>query len=370
MRILQIANDFSRTKVHSNMFRNLDELGVHQVVFNAVKGKDFIGRNAFEAENTEFVYANVVKPYHKYIYHVKIRHVYKEMMKRIDADNIDLCHASTLFTDGGLAYKLYKQYGIPYFVAVRNTDVNGFMNKLPHTWSYGRKILLNADRVFFISDALRRKFEGHSMVRDILPIIKDKFVLMPNGIDDFFLDNVDRTPRKGSKVVYVGNFTANKNVIRLVHAVLLLRTEPQFKELTLTLVGGGKEPDNELPDLIKNNPGIINFIGPVYDKESLCKIYRDSRLFAMVSIFETFGLVYIEALSQNLPVLYTKGQGIDGLFGDGIGVAVNPLSVDEIAEGLRSILTNRSLSNSSINFGTFRWKHIAEKYKEYYQAAL
>ena len=35
-----------------------------------------------------------------------------------------LTHATTLLTDGGLAYRFYKQYGIPYIVAVRNTDVN------------------------------------------------------------------------------------------------------------------------------------------------------------------------------------------------------------------------------------------------------
>lgn len=370
MKVLHIANDFCKTKVHSNMVRNLDNLGVCQTVFNAVRGESFIGKNAFEAKNTEFLYANVVKPYHRYFYHIKLNHVYKEMLKRIDVKYIDICHASTLFTDGGLAYKLHKQYGIPYFVAIRNTDVNQFMKTLPNTWIDGIKILLHAEKIFFISEGLRKKFEEHIMVRCILSKIKHKFVLMPNGIDDYFLDHVDRSNRDGNNIVYVGSFVANKNVVRLSNAVLQLRKDPQFKDLTLTLVGGGKEPDNVLPDLLKNNPGVLNFIGPIYDKAELCKVFRKSRMFAMASIFETFGLVYIEALSQNLPVLYTKRQGIDGLLGDEVGVAVNPLSEDEILEGLKKILTGTNYSNRNIDFEEFRWSRVAAKYKEFYKAAL
>ncbi len=370
MKVLQIANDFCRTKVHSNMIMNLDDLGLNQVVFNAVRGEEFVGRNSFEAKNTEFVYANVVKPYHRYFYHVKRNHVYKEMLKRIDVKFIDICHASTLFTDGGLAYKLHKQFGVPYFVAVRNTDVNEFMKLLPNTWIDGMKILLNAEKIFFISEGLRKKFEDHIMVKFILSKIKHKFVLMPNGIEDYFLDHVDRSDRVGNKIVYVGNFTANKNVVRLANAVLQLRKEPQFKDLSLTMVGGGREPDCTLPNLIKDNPDALNFIGPIYDKAELCKIFRTCKMFAMTSIYETFGLVYIEALSQNLPVLYTKNQGIDGLFGPEVGEAVNPLSEDEILEGLKKILTGTNYSNRNIEFEEFRWSRVAAKYKEFYKEAL
>jgi len=44
----------------------------------------------------------------------------------------------------------------------------------------------------------------------------------------------------------------------------------------------------------------------------------------MPSITETFGLVYAEALSQGLPVLYTRGQGFDRQFEEGeVGYAVD-----------------------------------------------
>lgn len=370
MKVLHIVNDFSKTKVHTNFIRNLDEIGLFQTVFNAVRRADLVGKNAFDAKNTEFVYANVVKPYHRYFYHIKLNHVYKEMLKRIDAKSIDICHASTLFTDGALAYKLHKQYGIPYFVAIRNTDVNDFMRKAPHAWLMGMKILLNAEKIIFISEGLHKLFTEHPMVKCILKKIESKFILIPNGIDNYFLDNVDRSERTGRRIVYVGNFGANKNVVRLTNAVLKLQKQPGFEDVRFTIVGGMYEPDDTLPNLIKNNPDIIDYKGLIFDKAELCKIFRTCKMFAMTSIFETFGLVYIEALSQNLPVLYTKNQGIDGLFGHEVGEAVNPLSEDEILDGLKKILTGTNYSNRNIDFEEFRWSRVAAKYKEFYKAAL
>ena len=88
----------------------------------------------------------------------------------------------------------------------------------------------------------------------------------------------------------------------------------------------------------------------------------------MPSIFETFGLVYIEALTQNLKLLYTKGQGIDGLFEEKIGESVNPLSVKDIRHGLAKLLTSPHAydGNRDINFELFRWHVIADVYKEMY----
>ena len=37
MKILHIASDFSNTKVHSNLVKELDGLGVEQVVFNPIR---------------------------------------------------------------------------------------------------------------------------------------------------------------------------------------------------------------------------------------------------------------------------------------------------------------------------------------------
>lgn len=373
MKILHIASDFSNTKVHSNLVRELDNLGVSQVVFNPIRTirKNTVGKNEFPAQHTQFVYAVVVKPYHHYMYHVKQHCLFRALQKRVDVTDINLTHAATLMTDGGVAYKLYKKYHIPYVVSLRNTDINGFLDKMPHTWHDARKILLNAKRIFFISQGLKEKFENHKVIKPILSQIEDKFVLMPNGIDDYFISNVQHEQRNGHGIIYIGDFSRNKNVLRLGEAIMQLRKEKNLEDISLTIVGGGNNGDDSVEKMIAEHPEVFNYVGKVYDKAKLCELLGANNIFAMPSINETFGLVYLEALSQNLPVLYTKGQGIDGLFDDTIGVGVNPLSVSEIKNALKDMLLNRDrYNNNCIDFNAFKWAAIAEKYREHYRELL
>lgn len=371
MKVLQIANDFAGSKVHKNLFQFLDAKGIEQVIYCPVRDSKQIGGNSFEGKHTHIVYSYIIKPYQKYLYHIKRKTLYKDMITKVDMKNVDIVHAATLFSDGGLAYKLYKQYGIPYIVAVRNTDVNDFLGKLPNTWWDGIQILLHAKRIFFISEGLRRKFESHIAIRTVLHKIKEKFVLLPNGIDNYFLDNIYMERRTENKVVYVGDFSNNKNVVRLGEAVLRLRKEKGFEDTTLTIVGGGKNETDAVTQLIESNPDAFRYLGKIYEKDRLCEVFRKNSVFAMPSIHETFGLVYLEALSQNLPILYTKNQGIDGLLHDSVGIGVNPLSVDEIIDALRKLLSDKMYySNAHVDFSQFRWNYIADKYIAHYKDCL
>lgn len=369
MHILHISADFSNTKVHTNLFKQLDIMGVEQTIFNPIKVtlRKTIGRNEFEAEHTRFVYADVVKPFHRYAYHIKRQVVFNALQNKIELKNVDMVNATALFTDGGQAYKIYKKYHIPYVVAVRTTDISGFLERLPNTWMTGRKILINAEKIFFISKALMDKFINHKVIKPILSEIKDKTMLIPNGIDDYFINNMCHEPHVGHKVLYVGDFSPNKNVLRLIEAVLQMRNEGGFHDVTLTIVGGGKAEGNDVQTMVDSHPDCIQFLGPIYDKGKLCEVFRSHSVFAMPSISETFGLVYLEALSQNLPVVYTKGQGIDGLFPSTIGEGVNPLSIEEIKKALISILKRNTMySNEGINFEMFRWNEIASVYFDIY----
>lgn len=86
----------------------------------------------------------------------------------------------------------------------------------------------------------------------------------------------------------------------------------------------------------------------------------------MISHTETFGLVYMEALSQGLPVLYTKGQGIDKAFTFQIGESVDSKDLRNIVQGIKKIISNQYNSINSIDFENFRWSNIALKYIKIY----
>lgn len=93
----------------------------------------------------------------------------------------------------------------------------------------------------------------------------------------------------------------------------------------------------------------------------------------MWSKHEDFGLVYVEAISQGLPIIYTRGQGFDNQFEEGeVGYSVKYDSAEEIVEKIELIINDyETISNNCIErVNRFDWDKIAEKYINIYYDIL
>lgn len=74
----------------------------------------------------------------------------------------------------------------------------------------------------------------------------------------------------------------------------------------------------------------VRFVSHLSDQE-LSTLFNNSDLFIMPSIVEGFGLVYIEALSKGLPIVYTENTGPNDFCLDGVhGFKVECSSIDSI----------------------------------------
>lgn len=375
MKILHICNDFCGSKVHANLYAELDKQGVQQTVYSYYRNASLAGKNSFEGEATEFVYRPILSTYHRILYHKKIRDVYNDLERQLAASlqTYDLAHATTLFSDGAVALRLYKKYGVPYFVTVRNTDINEFLGYAPHTWVTGIKVLKAAKKIIFISKALKENFCRHPVIRLHLKEIENKFVIQPNGIDAYWLENIKETPaEENHNVIYVGRFDYNKNVMKLCQSILEMRNT--FPDIQLHLVGGDGRywGGGVVKNIAYKNPETIIYHGKIYDKAILKDIYSRCSVFAMPSYHETFGLVYIEALTQHLAIVYTKGQGVDGMLDRRVGESVKASSKADIKGAIEKIFRHRSnyLAAEVVDFDQFRWDAIASRYIVLYSNTL
>ena len=104
-------------------------------------------------------------------------------------------------------------------------------------------------------------------------------------------------------------------------------------------------------------------------KEQLISFYRNSDVFLMPSITETFGLVYAEAMTQGLPVVYTRGQGFDRQFEEGaVGYSVDCHNPQEIADRILDCIGRyEEISSNCVSLcDKFNWDTIAQQYLELY----
>ena len=96
-------------------------------------------------------------------------------------------------------------------------------------------------------------------------------------------------------------------------------------------------------------------------------------MFILPSFKETFGLVYAEAMSQGLPIIYSAGQGFDQQFKDGVvGYPVNNNDPQDIAVKIKEVINNYSeISKACVTkVYKFDWDKVSDNYIKVYQEIL
>lgn len=374
--ILHLSNDFAGSKVYMNLFKSLDSLHIGQYVYVPVRSDSLIDKNKilFDSDNSKLIYSKVLSNYTRINYKYKIRRTLNDLETKISIADVKVIHAHTWFSDGGLAYELHKKTGIPYIVTIRNTDLNLFFKYMLHLRDYGVKILNAASKIIFISTVYKERFLDLNYIKNkCSENLHNKCLVIPNGIDDFWLSNRFNKVRKlhaPVKLLYVGNFSKNKNVMRLIQAVELLNNNGA--DFELTIVGENGKQQKAIVDKIQGAKE-FRYLGKIDDKKVLLKLFRESDLFTMPSHSETFGLVYIEALSQDTPIIYTANEGIDKFYDDfKIGEGVNSSSVASISKGIKTVCENYKsyVFNNNDILKNHDWKEIAEVYNNLYQGTI
>lgn len=370
MKCLHLCNDLLGSKVHQNLYKSLAAAGFEQEIFYPARNGTTAKFDKFCRENDFNILASApTKKYHRIFFRAKIRHLWKSLKNLKNPAEFQIVHATTLFTDGALALKIFKEYQIPYILAVRGTDINLFMKYRKDLYWLFKEIIENAAEIIFISESLRANFFKHPWTEKVSPAIRTKCRVIPNGLDPYWLDNIRaKNSLLPTNFLYIGKLNSNKNVLRLIRGLQEVREE--IPDLQLAIVGGGGDQEAEVKRLSHINSW-ITYHGPIYDKKELKHIYRSNHVFAMASIGETFGLVYIEALTQGLPIIYTANQGIDGTFSTKVGEAVEAKSIENIKSGISRIIQNYdTIKLDNINFHRFSWPKIAEIYLELYEKTI
>ena len=264
-----------------------------------------------------------------------------------------------------------RKYGIPFIAAVRDTDVNTFFRRMPHFRGMGREILKAASQIVFLSEPYRDYLVHNHVEEQYKDLVLSKAVVIPSGIDDYWFSNKGNSKtlgyRKELKVLFVGRISKRKNVLRILEALKILKNRGFDVKFTAV----GPIDDEGIHQAILNED-FSKYVAPV-QKEQLLAIYRKHDIFVMPSLTETFGLVYPEAMSQGLPVVYTRGQGFDRQFDDGVvGYSVHAKSADAIAAKIVAIVANYDDTSGRCValVDKFRWDRIVKQYERVYSDIL
>jgi phosphatidylinositol alpha-1,6-mannosyltransferase len=121
---------------------------------------------------------------------------------------------------------------------------------------------------------------------------------------------------------------------------LVTRALAAHPEIARSYLVVGEGTDRPRLERLAHGLGVpVTFYGRAPDDE-LADLYRACDLFVMPSRKEGFGYVFIEAMACGLPVVAGGVDGsVDALAGGALGLLVNPLDPEEIAQAVQAQLS-------------------------------
>ena len=362
--ILHICCNLAGSTVFPQLFEALKDAGLEQVVFVPEKRAEDLDKN--EPKGIKTIRALTVKKSDALFFFRKAQRSVPEIEKQVELSRVTLIHAHTLFSDGSIARALYKKHGMPYVVTLRYSDMEAIWRYEPHLRPMARAILRDAKRVVFLSSAARDKvlgwFKGEARA-----LIEKKTAIVPNGIKPEWLTGEARTaPADPVRVGFAGRLNDRKRPLDVLEAVHRASSAGKTR-FVLRTCGSGPLEDKLKAGLLEGDA----YVGAVRGMDAMKAFYADCDLLLVPSGAETFGMVYLEAMSQGLPVLYTKGQGFDGQFPEGTaGYAVPCGDVAAQAEALCRVAEHyAAMSREAVNRAKqFAWPLVAKTWKDLYEA--
>lgn len=363
MKILQLANDYIDRAIYKNLFEKLEANNITNIIYvpinkkNKLRGQKNVIIDPCFTDFDRIVFFSKQK---------KIIHAIDTILK---TEEVDMLHAHTLFSSGFAAYSIFKKTGIPYIVAIRNTDVNVFFKYMLHLRRTGVEIMKNASAIVFLSNSYKNYVIDRYVDENEKNGILEKCIVIPNGIDDFFLSNIYNSKSKHSpiRLAFVGRIDKNKNVISIIEAMNILERRGIRTELHMM----GDMIDKEVKHIIQGKENIRHYSHS--SKVQVLQLLRNMDIYVMPSITETFGLTYVEAMSQGVPIIYSKGQGFDGQFRDGyVGYRVESRNAADIADKIQLIISDydRISANCLCSCKRFSWSDISKQYENLYLSII
>ncbi|TMO76243.1 hypothetical protein CWC16_18455 [Pseudoalteromonas sp. S3776] len=314
LKVLHIVSDYPDHTTHNytnavkNLLNETKKDVTHEIIaLRRIK----MGKLSFQIYDEYFYFQVPSLPFA--LFHVFSSFIYSLiLLKEIKKNNIqfDVIHGHKLTIDGVIAYFLSKFTGVKYVVSVRaDTDLK-FINNKPFCRYFFRHVFKTAKHIFWVSawakNTVNKTLCHKHLNESNLPnIVSTEGHISPCLNKDFTISN---------KFIFVGRLESaeKKGLLDIIDVMQF------FPDITLEIYGSSNDKINkELLDFsLKHGVSDQVFLKGTLPKVDLINSYKNYCALLMPSKNETFGMVYVEALLEGLPVLCCEKSGIDGYLGD------------------------------------------------------
>jgi len=232
----------------------------------------------------------------------------------------------------------------------------------------------NSERVIAVSQEMRED------VLRFYNVAPEKVVVVHNGID---LAGYRRTADSSALasygirqpyVLFVGRISRQKGIMHLLDAAASIRAG-----VGIVLCAGSPDTEDVKEELAARVSSMDNvvWIDRMLPRDHVIQLYSHASVFVCPSVYEPFGIINLEAMACEIPVVASRVGGIPEVVVDGeTGLLVPPRDPAALAEAINLILGCAELSARFGKAGRarvekhFSWQAIAMQTKEVYASVV
>ena len=238
----------------------------------------------------------------------------------------DIIHAH-VFSSGVAAVILGRIYRIPVIITEHWAGFRSSISKIAIIAS--RFAMNRASIILPVSRDLKEAIESFGIV--------NRFEIVPNVVNTKMFYPITKMKDENPKrILLVAQLYDIKGIPYLLQALAQLKERRQ--DYFLDVIGDGPK-HGEYENLAKNL-GIGHQVRfhRLKPKEAIAEFMRNCDFFVLPSLYETFGVVYIEAMACGKPVIATDVGGAKEFITKDVGVTVLPRDVDTLARAIEYML--------------------------------
>tara|TARA_Y100000310_G_scaffold39520_1_gene37074 strand:+ start:1291 stop:2448 length:1158 start_codon:yes stop_codon:yes gene_type:complete len=208
---------------------------------------------------------------------------------------------------------------------------------------------------------------------------EDQIINLPNGMEEGFFKKISNNDFKkkhkikGKMVLFFGRLNVTKAPDKFVE--IAKKILEKHKDTTFVIVGPDEGLESKVKGMIANEPQ-IKFLGPIYDRKEVFKMYQSSDVFVLPSFREGLPLTLFEAMATGLPVVASPVNGIPYEMKEPEnGFLVKFGDVEGFTKRISQFLDDKNLCQkvSKNNLETakkYQWDLIGEKTLKIYEEEL
>lgn len=293
----------------------------------------------------------------------------KKIIKKIYRNfKFEIIHAHTAIPVGFSAMLLSDNYGCPFVVTIHGQDFQYTINKNDKCRKNVYRVLEKSNSVITVSTKLKNVIKENK--------IREKIAVINNGINPEEYGSIELTKSEKDYVILsVSSLIKTKGIDLNIRAVsILVKKYPNIKYY---IAGDGEEVKNlkKLASDLSLTENVV-FLGRLPHVEAI-KFMGKCDIFSLPSWQEGFGIVYIEAMNNGVPVIGVKGQGIEDVIIDKEnGFLVEPHSVEDLVGTIEYILNNEEEARRIGEEGRktvlseYTWRRNAQKTIDIYNSII